>query len=327
MIFAFLGLSGVNTAMAIVVFGILIAMAIAHSLQNSVDVKAGVEWAVIADINGNLDALGYGTHSIPPGWKEVDRIPTNVQEMVEKGEEVGTSQDNVSIALDEFVTFCAGHQLRKREKDDWYEFVDLEKPDKKTVILASNKIDSGKITELSSIREMVGKIVDAAFEEVFRMYTPDQILNTKHLKPADLPWVPHIPMPELPKREQIGDTDELHRRLAIMVKNIANQQLWKYGLAVIDIRITNLRYFSAKLQAAAESGQEKLMIARNMEKVLEALPKDGKISLREAILLGDPTYADVAVAQLNKEAAKLLAKGGISAGAAMLAALNKLVAK
>lgn len=333
---SFLGLSGINLAMAIVVFGILIAMAIAHTLQNSVDVKAGVEWAVIADINGNLDALGYGTHSIPPGWKEVDRIPTNVQELSEKGEEVGTAGDNVSVALDEFVTYCAGHKLEDRG-DGWFVFKDPDDVDddvdKETVILASTKIDPGKITELTSIEKMIKEVVDSSFEDVFRLYTPDQLVALATItkdadRPdTDRPLVPNVVMPELLNCERMSDSKELRRRLAIMVKNIANQQLWKYGLGVIDIKITNLRYFNPKLQAAAESGQEKILIARNIKKVLDELPDAEKITQREALLLGNPTFSDVAVAQLKKESAKILADGGITAAASIVEAVKNIVIK
>lgn len=311
-----LGLSGFGL---ILVFSGILAIAVtafAHAMRYSVFVKPKVEWVVISSINGGIKALGPGTHALSPGWAEVGRIPTNIQENSEEGEEVRT-KDSIRLAITERLNYVAGHAMVPIAPINagWWDFATPDRVDPDMVVLASTSIDPGKRTELSSIYEQIRLAVDAACEEVFGLYTAVQLLSPSTARQK--PIIPNKVIPGLglaPKA--VDNVPEVLQRLAAVIRMRANRTLHLVGVGLSDLIFTNIRYFDLDLQTTAEKGRKGVMLAENAKKTLAALPADHDLTVREALAIGGPDYQALAVAQAGLLAAKLTANAKVDAAKA-----------
>jgi len=262
----------------------------------SVQVEPRIQWVVIRNLNGEIDALGEGTHYLQPSWKEVDRVPTSIQRSTETGEEVRT-QNSVRLALDEQLNFVAGHRMTPIQDNnvdtDWFE-VDPVVIDKEMVIRASTSIDPGKPTQVASIREQVKLAVDAACEQVLGFYNDEQLFSPSNQPTPVL--VPTIAIPGMAPRT-VNSVSELYEALSEYIRRVTNRSLARIGIGLTSITITNLRYFDPKLQEAAEAKRRKVMFAQTAIAAKDALPDRGQgMSTQELLLVGDERFADVAAA-------------------------------
>lgn len=317
-------LSGFELLLVIGAILLVVGTAAQQSLRYKINVKGQVEWAIVEDIDGHLTALPPGAHSLAPGTKESDRVPINIQERQETGEEVKTS-DGIRLALDERLNFVAGHRMNNLG-GGWFDFAPLGPDgmpaiDQRMVILASVSINPGEKTDVKGIYEQIKLAVDAAAEVVFGRYKCNQLLNVTTIPPAERPHVPDVDIPGLPWGPTLGNnvvstTRDLYIRLSAMIRAEANRSLSAIGIGLRDLAITNLRYFDPKLQEASESGRRKVMLAEQARQTLAALPDPAGLTIREALVLGDAEYGQVAVSQLTLKAAEATAAAAIAAAQA-----------
>lgn len=324
-------MSGFELLIIVIAFLLVAGTAVQQSLCYKINVKGQVEWAIIEDIDGHLTALPPGAHSLAPGTKETDRVPINIQERQETGEEVKTS-DGIRLALDERLNFVAGHKMFD-QGGGWFDFAPLGcdgKPviDPNMVILASVSINPGEKTDVKGIYEQIKLAVDAAAEVVFGRYKVNQLLNVCSVALAERPHVPNVDIPGLPWGPTAGNnvvdnTRDLYIRLSAMIRAEANRSLATIGIGLRDLSITNLRYFDPELQKTSEAGRKKKMLAEQLEATLSALPDRRDLTAREALVLGDVEFGQVAVSQLNLNAAQATARATVDAAKATAAGYIK----
>jgi hypothetical protein len=291
---------------------IVLSTVISHTLKFSVQVEPLIEWVVIRSLDGEIRALGAGTHSLQPGWKEVDRVPTSIQEFSETGEEVRT-QNSIRLALSARLNFVAGRKMTPAlvgPPPDWFDIDNASAVvTESMVIRASTSIDPGKPTRVASIREQVKLAVDAACEEVFGCYSDEELLGPDVKKP----WVPTNSIPGM-ARKKAKSTSELFPLLSEYIRRVANRSLEKIGVGVISITITNLRYLDQKLQDATESKRRKIMLVQTAQEVKSRLTE---LSDHASLLVGDTEFATLTAAEAE-------AQGRIEAARAMRDGMTNL---
>lgn len=293
-------------AVALVLAGIIAVLStvVSHTLKFSVQVEPLIEWVVIRSLDGEIRALGAGTHSLQPGWKKVDRVPTSIQRTSETGEEVRTL-NSVRLSLDEQLNFVAGHRMTLIPGTNDCFDVNQGTIEREMVIRASTSIDPGQPTQTASIREQVKLAVDAACEVVFGCYTDEEIFSPSRKKPS-VPKTPILGM----KPEKVDSVSELYIRLSECIKRTANRSLEKIGIGLTDLMITNLRYLDPELQKVAESDRRKVMIAKATRRMNKLSPEAAaNLHHREQIMVGEPGFSEVAAAQAKADAVRAIGKG------------------
>lgn len=304
------GLDSADIIIALVGIAIALAFVANHTFRSSIQVRPRIERVVIRNIKGDLKVLGEGTHSLLPGWKEIDRVPISIQESSETGEEVKTI-NSIRLSLDERLLFVAGHQMTLAPgTTDWFDIDDSvatkDPTSDEMVILASTSIDPGKVTQPESIKKQVKLAVDSAYEVVFGMYTDEEILSPD--KEGLL--VPKNPIPGMPQRPATSISD-LYDYLSEAIRRVANRSLAKIGIGLISVKITNLRYFEKNLQDATEKERRNTMLAEAANKTRLQL-RD--LNDQEALLVGENAdFAKLASARAMQQGMSAIAGAIVSA--------------
>lgn len=265
------------------------------------------EWVVISNTRGEIDALEKGVHSLSPDWKELDRVPITIRQL-SKTEVHFVTSNSIRMVFNVWSSFVVGHSMSIiPETENWFE-VDQKTVDKKMVIRASSSASFRISTGATALDDHVRLALRVACGMILCNYTDEELLGISDAKPlAPKTYVAGI------KPICVESAPELHAILSEYIRRVANQDLEKTGVGLINVSITSPRYQDPKLQNLIESGRYRLLILDAVNLVETRLPGslDG-LSIQEKMCLGEPEFAAAAIAQTKVDIAKAVSVANVA---------------
>lgn len=279
------------------------------------------ERAVIVNELGNLIVLGPGTHFLPPGWKEMQRLDTNRDPISVKEEEVKSSNGGLFTLELSFASLIGRRFNRKngvlRKPPSQRIEEDQQEIDPELIKDVVTRLQFSKGEEKAETLRLLRKAVEATISE----YTDDELLLAKDNKPA-VPrnWKPEeqwmIDEGHIREIKNAQNDQQFYDHIADLIELRANFLLRDVGINVVSVQIIQPpKFVDKESQKAVESA----LRAAKLNKFRAA----DDLSKAQTLSANTPEFGDVCIGEGYQAIGKGVAEAGTNFGKAFGEALGK----